>query len=435
MARAFENRTIALAVTGSVAAYKSVLVARLLVLSGAKVVPVMTSAAARFLGPLTLAGICGQSVKTDMFDPAWPGEMHVDLGARADAVLVVPATADVLARFAAGRANDLVTALVLSARGPVLAAPAMHPRMWEHPATQRNVEELARQGRVTLVGPVPGLVASGDEGVGRMAEPEDIVVALEAVLRRGATSTRGSTTASTTGRAAGRAASGGADLEGLRLVVTAGPTMEDLDPVRFVGNRSSGKMGFAVAERAALRGARVTLVAGPVALATPRGVTRIDVRSALEMKKALAFVMGSSLGDVDALVMAAAVADYRPRAVSETKLTKDGEGLKLDLVPNPDLLADIGGRRTGNKPFLVGFALETAKGDHVVERARKKLEAKKVDLVVANEAGEALSRDDNRATLVTAAAVERLGVMPKTELADILLDRVRVALPNPPKAG
>jgi phosphopantothenoylcysteine decarboxylase/phosphopantothenate--cysteine ligase len=418
--RALESKTIALCVTGSIAAYKSVLVARLLVAAGAKVIPVMTSSAARFVGPLTLAGICGESVKTDMFDPAWPGEMHVDIGALADAVLVVPATADVLARLAEGRANDLVTALVLCATGRVLAAPAMHPKMWEHPATQRNVEELRRLGRVALVGPVHGAVASGEEGNGRMAEPAAIVQALDELLgKRSTASPTATPTATPTG-----------DLAGLKLVVTAGPTMEDLDPVRFVGNRSSGKMGFAVAERAAQRGARVTLIAGPVALATPKGVSRIDVRSALEMQKALAFVLGKDLGDADALVMAAAVADYRPKAPSTTKLKKIGDSLKLELVPNPDLLADIGKRRKGERPFLVGFALETATGDEVVPLARQKLEAKRVDLVVANEAGDSLSRDDNRATLVSESKVEALGVMPKAELANVILDRVRAALAN-----
>ena len=419
--RPLEGKTVALCVTGSIAAYKSALVARLLVTAGAKVIPVMTISAARFLGPLTLAGICGEGVKTDMFDPSCPGEIHVELGARADAVLVVPATADVLARFAEGRADDLVTALVLCARGRVLAAPAMHPRMWEHPATRRNVEELRRLGRVAIVGPVDGPVASGDEGMGRMAETEAIVEALAALLDRTATATP---TATATAPATATAR----DLAGVKVIVTAGPTVEDLDPVRYVGNRSSGKMGFAVAERAALRGARVTLIAGPVSLATPAGVSRINVRSAVEMQKALALVLGKDLADADALVMAAAVADYRPKSVSATKLKKTGEALQLELVANPDLLADIGRKRTGRRPFLVGFALETAKGAELVELARKKLGTKRVDLVVANEAGEALSGDDNRVTMVTAERAEALGVMPKMQVADLLLDEVRSAL-------
>jgi phosphopantothenoylcysteine decarboxylase/phosphopantothenate--cysteine ligase len=292
---------------------------------------------------------------------------------------------------------------------------------------------------VTIVGPVVGPVASGEEGVGRMAEPEAIFAALEGLLRAGSISTATATAMSTpTATPTGPRHNGGPearDLAGVRLVVTAGPTVEDLDPVRYVGNRSSGKMGFAVAERAALRGARVTLIAGPVALATPKGVSRIDVRSALEMQRAMALVLGKELGDADALVMAAAVADYRPKAVSPTKLSKTGDALKLELVPNPDLLADVGQRRRGKLPILVGFALETAKGEELTVLARKKLHAKRVDLVVANEAGDALSKDDNRATLVTETASEPLGVMPKSELADVILDRVRAALPSSPKAG
>jgi phosphopantothenoylcysteine decarboxylase/phosphopantothenate--cysteine ligase len=376
----------------------------------------MTASATKFVGPPTLAGICGESVKTDMFDPAWPGEMHVDLATRADAILVVPATADVLARLAHGRADDLVTAIALCAKGNLLVAPAMHPRMWDHPTTKRNVEELARLGRVTLIGPVDGLVASGEQGLGRMAEPEAIVRGLVETLR----GAQPETPAGTSGRR---------DLVGLKLVVTAGPTVEDLDPVRFVGNRSSGKMGFAVAERASERGARVTLIAGPVSLVTPKSVSRIDVRSALEMQKALALVLGKDLEDADALVMAAAVADYRPRVASPTKLKRTGETLHLELVPNPDLLADIGGRRRGAKPFLVGFALETAKGDSLTALAMRKLETKRVDLVVANSATAALSRDDNHATLVTKDGAEALDIMPKIALADVILDRVRAALP------
>jgi phosphopantothenoylcysteine decarboxylase / phosphopantothenate---cysteine ligase len=428
---ALHGRTIALCVTGSIAAYKAVLVARLLVQAKATVIPVMTRSASKFVGAATLAGITGERALLDMFDGS-PGELHVELGARADAILVVPATADVLARFAEGRADDLVTALVLCAKGPVLAAPAMHPRMWDHPATRRNVEELERQGRVSLVGPVHGAVASGDEGMGRMAEPEAIVRALTDLLQ-GRPQTRAQTQPQAQAQPQGQAPAPShappprVDLLGLKLVVSAGPTTEDLDPVRFVGNRSSGKMGFAVAERAAARGARVTLITGPVSLPTPPGVSRIDVRTALEMQKALALVLGKDLTDADALVMAAAVADYRPRAASPAKLKRTNEPLVIELVPNPDLLADIGARRKGPLPYLVGFALETETGDTLVELARSKLRKKKVDLVVANEAREALSRDDNRATLVTETTADALGVMPKAELADLILDRIRAS--------
>jgi phosphopantothenoylcysteine decarboxylase/phosphopantothenate--cysteine ligase len=397
------GRTIALCVTGSIAAYKAVELARLLVKAGANVLPVMTASAARFVGPVTLAGVCGEPVAMDMWDSSFAGEMHVTMAARADLVAIVPATADVLSRLASGRADDLVTALALCARGPVVAAPAMHPRMWEHPATQRNVVQIAAQNRVTLVGPTTGEVASGEVGIGRMAEPDAIAVAIAALL-----SPR--------------------DLSGLRIVVTAGPTLEDIDPVRFLGNRSSGKMGFAIAERAALRGADVTLVAGPVSLPTPHGVRRVDVRGALEMGTALWQVLGPDLSLSDALIMAAAVADHRPAAPSESKVKKGDERVTLDLVENPDLLREIGAARSGKKPVLIGFAVETSGGEALVAYARRKLADKRVDLVVANRANDAFGLDESRATLVTGEGLVELPTVSKRALADLLLDRVRVLL-------
>ena len=394
------GRTVALCLTGSIAAYKGVELARLLLKAGAAVLPVMTASAQRFVGPLTLSGITGEAVATDMWDASVPGEVHVGLSARADAIVIAPATADVLARLAQGRADDLVAALALCARGPLLVAPAMHPRMWDHPATVRNVAALASRPGVTVVGPVSGEVASGDVGMGRMAEPDAIAAAVARALAP-------------------------RDLPGLRVVVTAGPTLEDLDPVRFLGNRSSGKMGFAVAERAAARGAEVTLVAGPVALATPPGVRRVDVRGALAMQQALRQAMGADLARADALVMSAAVADYRPLAASATKIKKSDDRATLELAKNPDLLAEIGAARVGRRPVLVGFAVETAGGEALVAYARRKLADKGVDLVVANEASDALGRQDNRATLVTADDARPLPTMSKTALADVLLDRVR----------
>jgi phosphopantothenoylcysteine decarboxylase/phosphopantothenate--cysteine ligase len=395
--------TVALCITGSIAAYKAVEVARLLVKAGVAVLPVMTASATRFVGALTLAGVCGEGVAIDMWQASFAGEMHVDIARRADVVAIVPATADVLARLAGGRADDLVTAIALCARGPVLAAPAMHPRMWEHPATQRNVSELALQRRVALIGPVRGQVASGEVGVGRMAEPDAVVSAIEQML-------------------------GPRDLVGLRLVVTAGPTLEDLDPVRFIGNRSSGKMGFAVAERAAARGADVTLVAGPVSLPTPARVHRVDVRGALSMQAALWEALGRDLSSADALVMAAAVADHRPAQRSDRKIKKSDVtcgALSLDLVENPDLLAEIGARRDGARPVLVGFAVETEGGDALVGYARRKLLEKRADFIVANAAGDAFGREDNRAILVDAHEAHPLATLSKAALADVILDRVR----------
>lgn len=395
------SKVVALAVTGSIAAYKAAEIARALRKGGARVLPVMTRSAAEFLGPVTLSGITGEKTVTDMWDPGFAGEMHVDLARRADVVLIAPATADVLARLAQGRADDLVTALALCARGPVLAAPAMHPRMWSHPAVQRNVAALRADGRVELIGPEDGEVASGETGIGRMSAPETIAAV---ALARAHTP----------------------DLRGLRVVVTAGPTVEDFDPVRFIGNRSTGKMGFAIAERAAMRGADVTLVAGPVSLPTPFGVRRVDVRGALAMRAALWEALGDpGLDRADLLVMTAAVADYRPREENATKLKRTAQPMTLDLVPNPDLLAEIGAARElrGPSPVLVGFAVETDTDERVIAAARGKLASKRVDMVVANHAADSFGRDDNRAMLVTKDAAEAFGVLPKGVLADRILDR------------
>lgn len=401
-----ERSVVALVVSGSIAAYKAPFVARLLIKAGVRVLPIFTRSAAQFVGKATLSGLTGEPVHETAFGDDATGELHIELGAQADLVAIVPATADFMARLAQGRADDLATATCLSARGPIVLAPAMHPRMWDHPATRRNVATLAADGRVEFVGPTHGEVASGDEGVGRMAEPEAIA---DAILRRlERQSTR--------------------DLQGLHIVVSAGPSVEDLDPVRFIGNRSTGKMGFAVAERAAARGARVTLVAGPVALATPRGVDRIDVRGALAMKAALWRALGDDLSAADGLVMTAAVGDYRPRETSATKVKRDGSTLSLELVPNPDLIAEIGAARVGPRPVLVGFAVETTDDDGLVRAARGKLASKRVDFIVANQAADSFGRDDNRAFLVDAVHAESTGVVTKTELADRILDRLSAAI-------
>ncbi len=271
--------------------------------------------------------------------------------------------------------------------------------MWANPATAANVEALRRQGKISLVGPVEGEVASGEKGLGRMAEPEAVFEATVAAL--------------------GHAS----DFAGRHVLVSAGPTVEDLDPVRFLGNRSSGKMGFAIAEAAAARGAQVTLVAGPVALSTPHGVTRIDVRGAMEMRAALHRAI--DLG-IDVLVMCAAVADYRPKEVATGKIKKSDDEITLTLVKNPDLLAEIGEKRgAATKPVLVGFAVESGDDDSICAYAKKKLAAKKVDLVVANSAESAFGGDDNRAFFVTSAGALALEPMPKRALADRILDRIR----------
>lgn len=368
----FEGKTIVLAVTGSIAAYKAVEVARLLLKEGARVRPVLTRAARHFLGATTLSGITGEPVHEGMWDASIEGELHVLLAQGADALLVVPATADRLAVFAQGRAEDLLGALALCVACPVFVAPAMHPRMWAHAATQANVGALRERG-VRFLGPVSGEVASGDRGVGRMEEPAAIVDALAAAL-----------------------AEPPRVLAGQHVIVTAGPTVEDLDPVRFLTNRSSGKMGFAIAAEAARLGARVTLVAGPVSLPTPAGVARVDVRSAADMQLALAAALGDDLSGAAAVIMAAAVADYRPAQRSATKLKKSGEHAAIELVRNPDLLADLGARRATTRPVLAGFALETGDDASLEGYARGKLASKRCDLIVANEASTALEGDANR---------------------------------------
>jgi phosphopantothenoylcysteine decarboxylase/phosphopantothenate--cysteine ligase len=387
------RRRITVCVSGSIAAYKAVLVIRALIRAGAIVQPVMTRSARRFVGAATLSGLTGRPVYDDMF--AAPGELHVSLGRESDVLVVVPATADLLARLANGHADDLVTATLLCAHCPVLIAPAMHPRMWEQPATRRNVALLRQTPNWELLEPTFGEVASGEMGVGRMVEPEVIVAAIERVTERQR-------------RADLPLAEPSPRLSGRHVVVTAGPTVEDIDPVRYLTNRSSGKMGFAIAQSAVRRGARVTLIAGPVALDTPTGVTRVDVRSALDMQAALAGVLGEGLRGADALIMCAAVADYRVRTASPTKLKRATAALNLELVPNPDLLAEIARGRTGAAPFLLGFALETEQGERLEQAARQKLQRKRIDGIVANAAEDALDTDHTRAIIVTADATRPL---------------------------
>jgi phosphopantothenoylcysteine decarboxylase/phosphopantothenate--cysteine ligase len=386
------GRRVTVGITGSIAAYKAVLLVRLLTKAGAQVRVVMTTGARAFIGESTLSGLTGKPVLTDMFDPSHGGEAHVELAQNSDIVVIAPATADALSRLATGRADDLLTATVLCARCPVLVAPAMHPTMWAHPATARNVAALAKDG-VEILGPAEGEVASGDVGLGRLLEPEELVRRVAARL-------------------------GGGDLAGARVVVTAGPTVEDIDPVRFIGNRSSGKMGFALAERAALRGASVTLITGPVALATPAGVRRVDIRSAVDLKRELLAAIGATLSGADALLMCAAVGDYRTEQVAKEKLKRGEGGLTLRLVQNPDVLAEIGAARRSRRPVLVGFAVETGSDAEIVQRARAKLKKKRVDVVVANHAAESLGRDDNRVLIVEERSVDVLPELPKTEVAD-----------------
>lgn len=395
------GREILLVVGGGIAAYKSALLARELLRRGASVEVVLTEAARRFVGAVTFAGLTGRPAREDLWDASFAGELHVALTEKADAIVVAPATADLMARAASGQGGDLATVCLLCAKGPVVFAPAMHTRMWEHAATRANVAALRARG-VHFAGPVDGALASGASGVGRMAEPEFIADAVCAAL---APPVR--------------------DLAGLRVLVTAGPTYEPIDPVRFVGNRSSGKMGVALAERAYARGAAVTLVHGPISARVPEGVTAVRVNSARELREAV--LPRAEAGACDVVVMAAAVADYRPADVAQEKIKKGQDEVLLRMVRNPDILAELGARRAseGNdgakRPVLVGFAVET--GD-LVGYARGKLARKGCDMVVANLAEHGFEGDDNVVTLVTAQSADELGRRSKREVADKILDRV-----------
>jgi phosphopantothenoylcysteine decarboxylase/phosphopantothenate--cysteine ligase len=398
------RRRILLAVSGGIAAYKVPELVRVLDGHGYAVRCALTEAATRFVSPLVLQTLTREPVRTDLLDPGEEGQIgHIDLADQADAVLVAPATAHLLARMAAGLADDLVTTLLLATRAPILVAPAMNVNMWEHPATRANVATLAARG-VRFVGPDSGALACGWQGAGRMAEPEAIGAALALLL-------------------------GPASLAGERVLVTAGGTREPIDAVRAIVNRSSGKMGFALAAEAARRGAETVLVAGPSALATPAGVRRVDVETALEMRAAVQ----AELPAASVVVMAAAVADFRPAAPVAGKIKKeelpDGAGLELALVRNPDILAEIsrergpGGERGAR--IVVGFAAESR---DVIAAARRKLARKGCDLMVANDVsrGDAgFESDKNAVALLTPDGdVEELPLLDKREVAARVWDRI-----------
>jgi phosphopantothenoylcysteine decarboxylase/phosphopantothenate--cysteine ligase len=397
-----EGRRLLLAVSGGIAAYKVPELVRALRRAGHAVRCVLTPEAREFVTPLVLQTLSGEAVRSAMFDPVEEGRIdHIALADWADAVVVAPATAHLLARMAAGLADDLVTTLLLATRAPLLAAPAMNVNMWRHPATQANVALLRERG-VRFVGPAAGPLACGWEGEGRMAEPAEIQGALELLL-------------------------GTPSLAGERVLVTAGGTRERIDAVRALVNRSSGKMGFAVAAEAARRGAEVVLVAGPTALPTPAGVRRVDVESALEMRAAvLAEVVAAS-----AVVMAAAVADFRPASAAAGKIKKEslpeGEGLRLELARNPDILQELSAAR-GTR-VVVGFAAES---EDVVEAARRKLARKGCDLLVANDVSRSDAGFESDANAVwfvwPGGEVEELPLLPKDEVARRLLDRVEKLL-------
>ena len=384
-----------LGVSGGIAAYKAVLVARLFKAAGAEVTVVLTEAATRFIGADTFAALTGEPAYSSLWER--PGEvLHVRLAREADVAVVVPATANVLAKLTHGLADDLLTATLLEATCPLVVAPAMHSGMWEHPATQTNVAILLDRG-VLSVGPATGPLAHGDEGIGRLAEPEDVVAAV-----RGALAPR--------------------DLAGRKVLITSGPTHEPIDPVRFLGNRSTGKMGAALAAEALGRGAAVTVVLGPGA-SVPPGVEVVPVATAEEMRDSVL----ARFAEADAVVMAAAVADFRPKAIAEEKLKKDAGVPELLLEPTPDILAELGERRTNQ--VLVGFAAET---EDLEQAGRSKLESKHLDLVAVNlvgRSGTGFGADTNEAMLLAADGEDvPLRRWTKRELAGAVMDRVAVLL-------
>jgi len=386
------DKTIVLGITGSIAAYKAADIASRLTKEGAKVEVVMTEAATWFIAPLTLSGITGRGVVTEMFDPDSQRIIeHVALGEAADVVVIAPATASLIAKLAAGIADEMPALIVLATKAPIILAPAMHANMYENSVTQENLAKLKARGFV-IVGPEYGRLASGGVGRGRLADTDKIIGTIKQVLGR-----RG-------------------DLAGKKLVVTAGGTQEPIDPVRHITNPSSGKMGYAIAEAARDRGAEVKLITAPTSLPQPAGVEVIPVRTTIEMQKAVA----KAVTKADALIMAAAVTDYQPKTIAKDKIKKDTLELKLELVRTPDILAEVRG------DFIkVGFAAES---NDIVANAKKKLVGKKLDMIVANDitaADSGFGVDTNKVILINKKGkAEKLPLLSKREVADRILDGV-----------
>jgi phosphopantothenoylcysteine decarboxylase/phosphopantothenate--cysteine ligase len=391
------GKKVLLGITGGIAAYKAAELTRLLVTRGADVRVAMTEAATRFITPTTLQALSGQAVWSDLWDARVPDAMgHIELSRDRDLVAVVPASADFIAKLAHGLADDLLSSLCLARRCPLLLAPAMNVEMWQNAATQRNVARL-REDRVSIAGPAAGNQACGEVGLGRMLEPREIAAEIEALLAPKA-------------------------LSGKRVLVTAGPTEEPVDPVRVLSNASSGKMGYAVARAAQEAGAQVTLISGPVALPTPAGVSRIDVRTADEMFAAVKQVAATN----DVFISVAAVADYKVKNPSPRKIKKaNGRAVTLELVENPDILAYVA--RMKDAPFCVGFAAES---EDLERNAAEKRAQKGIPLLAANLAQQALGADDNAIKLFDERGEHDLGRGPKLELARKLVAHIAGVLPH-----
>ncbi len=390
---ALANQKILLGVTGGIAVYKSTMLLRALLEAGAEVRVAMTAAAQTFVTPLTFQALSGRPIHTELLDPAAEAAMgHIELARWADLILIAPVSADFMARLSVGMANDLLSAICLATTAPIALAPAMNRQMWLNPATQENVQRLTARG-LLIWGPAEGVQACGESGPGRMLEPEALLDQVSAHFAGGA-------------------------LAGVKVVLTAGSTREPIDPVRFISNRSSGKMGFALAAALRRLGAEVVLVAGPVALATPAGVQRIDVETAQEMQLAVS----EQLAGCDIFVGVAAVADYRPREIAQQKIKKQQTVMTLELERNPDILADVAAAE--DPPFTVGFAAET---QNVKAYAEEKRRAKRIDLIAANRVAAAeggFERDENALTLLWEGGGESLPMMLKSELAARLAARI-----------
>jgi phosphopantothenoylcysteine decarboxylase / phosphopantothenate---cysteine ligase len=391
------GRRIVVGVSGSIAAYKAVVLVRMLAERGAVVDVAMTRAATRFVGPLTFESLTHRPVLDDVFDLDADQQIaHIELAEAADALVLAPATANLLGELAAGLVVDAVTAVACASRAPVVVAPAMDAGMWTHPATQRNVATLRDFGYL-VVEPEVGELASGLTGIGRLAEPTRILEAVERLFARSG------------------------DLEGLHVVVSAGGTREPLDPVRFIGNRSSGKMGAAIAEAARDRGAAVTLIAGAMSVTPPRGVTVVNAATAQAMREAVL----RAAPNADILVMAAAVADFAPARASQRKIKRSGENLQIELVPNPDIVAEVGEMPEEVRPFLIGFAAES--GD-LEANAAAKLRDKGLDLIVGNVVGgpfDAIGSDENTVTVFGAEGpLSDWPMLPKRQIAERLWDLI-----------
>jgi len=393
-----DDKFIVLGVTGGIAAYRTCELARMLSKDGAVVQAVLTEAAAEMVGPVTFQALTGWPAEVGRGgNLAASGMAHIDLSRQADLIVIAPATANTLAKISWGLADNLLTTTVLASTCPVILAPAMNTRMWENPLTKENVERLQRLERMILVGPASGSLACGDEGPGRMEEPEVIFEAVRTVLSE-------------------------KDLSGTRVLVTAGPTREPLDPVRYLSNRSSGKMGYALAAAAVRRGAKVTLISGPTGLEAPWGAKLVGVETAAEMAR----VVSKHLAKCDLLLMAAAVADFAPKKSAKKKVKKAKAGLSIALEKTTDILASVAKQK--GKCLLVGFAAETG---NPVPEAKRKLKAKKLDLVVANDVSlpdAGFDVDTNRVHLVDKKGAKKLPLLPKEEAAERILDRVVLML-------